>query len=436
MIQPKSVWKALAALAAVVAAFTITFVWPEQNGLDIDIDASPRAQAARQRQPYDLTQLQVLNRAILEVKESYVDPSRVRPKRMLLAGLNAIQRSVAPVLVHYRDGARQLSVQVNGKRKQFPVYDVQSPWSLAGRFRQVFAFLQRHLRDEDVELRNIEYAAVNGMLRTLDPHTVLLTPDVFEDMQANTRGEFGGLGIVISIRDGHLTIIRPMPNTPASRAKLQRYDRIVKIGDESTLNMPLTDAVERLRGAPGSSVTVWVRSKGTKGYGAPKRVDLVRAIIHIDSVKSRMLQGGVGYVKIVNFQGNTYEDMRRALAALHRKKMKSLVLDLRDNPGGLLDQAVRMADTFLSSGTIVTTSSNDPNERDEKFARPEGTEPHYPMVVLINGGSASASEIVAGALKNHDRALVIGQSSFGKGSVQVLHNFSDGSALKLTIAQY
>ncbi len=433
----RRIWKPLLAVVAVAAAFTVTFVWPKQNGLDIDIDGSARARAARNRDPYDLTQLQVLNRAILEVKEHYVDPERVRPKRMLLAGLNAIQRSVPPVLVDYREDEAKLNVQVKEQKRTFAVSDVNSPWRLAKRFREVFGFLQSNLGDEDVELRDVEYAAVNGMLRTLDPHSVLLTPDIFEEMQMSTRGEFGGLGIVISIRDGHLTIIRPMPNTPASRSKLKRGDRIVKINDESTLNMPLSEAVDRLRGPPGSKVRIWISRKGSgSAYSAPRRVQLERAVIHIDSVESRMLADRVGYIKINNFQGNTSDDMHRALTELHGKGMKSLVLDLRDNPGGLLDQAVRVTDTFLTRGTIVTTSSNDPSQRDEKFATAENTEPDYPMVVLINGASASASEIVAGALKNHDRALVVGEQSFGKGSVQVLYNFQDSSALKLTIAQY
>ncbi len=427
-------WKPVVALAAVLVAFTITFVWPQRNGLDIDIDGSSRAQAARNREPYDLTALQVLNRTILEVKDHYVEPERVSPQRMLLSGLNSIQRSVAPVLVHYQDGADELEVQVNDQRRRFAVTDVNSPWALANRFKEIFAFLQDNLQGEDIELQDVEYAAVNGMLRTLDPHTILLTPDVYEEMRMSTRGEFGGLGIVISIREGHLTIIRPMDNTPASRAGLERGDRIVKINDESTLNMPLSEAVDRLRGAPGSQVTVWVVRPGQ--WTQPRRFQLTRAVIHIESVESRMLGDNVGYISIQNFQGNTYEDMRRSLAQLHRQGMRGLVLDLRDDPGGLLDQAVRVADAFLTSGTIVTTSSNDPSQRDEKFAREDGTEPNYPMIVLVNGGSASASEIVAGALKAHDRALVVGERTFGKGSVQVLYDFSDGSALKLTIAQY
>ena len=436
----RTLWKPLLALGAVAAAFFITFAFDDPNGLDFDIDGSSTARAARGQDPYDLTQLQVLNRAILEVNDHYVEPERIDHRRMLLAGLNAIQRSVAPVIVRFdptEEGASELQVQVNDRVQTFQTADVNSPWKLAGRFREVFAFLQANLGDEDVELRDVEYTAVNGMLRTLDPHTVLLTPDVFEEMQMSTRGEFGGLGIVISIRDGHLTVIRPMPGTPAERAGLQRNDRIVKINDESTLNMPLSEAVDRLRGPPGSPVSVFVRRRNERGqWGNPQRVNLVRAVIHIESVEHRMLGEGVGYISINSFQGNTHDDLRRALADLHRQDLRGLVLDLRDNPGGLLDQAVRIADTFLTSGTIVTTSSNDPRQREEKFAHAEGTEPDYPMAVLINGASASASEIVAGALKNHDRAVVIGQRSFGKGSVQVLNNFQDGSALKLTIAQY
>lgn len=431
-------WKPILGLLAVLAAFTLTFGWPRQNGLEIDIDTSPRAQAARLKDPYDLTKLQVLNRTVLEVKDHYVEPGRLEYQRMLLAGLNAIQRSVPPVLVDYEEGHSTLRVHVNGADQEFAIHDVDSPWALTDKFRQIFAFLQKHLQDEaDLDLREVEYAAVNGMLRTLDPHTVLLTPDIFEEMQTSTRGEFGGLGIVISIREGHLTVIKPMEGTPAYRAGLQRRDRIVKINEESTLNMPLSEAVNRLRGMPGSKVTVWIRRKGAQNsWGPAKRVELTRAVIHIESVEHRMLKSSIGYIKINNFQGNTHQDLRQALRMLHRKKLQGLILDLRSNPGGLLDQAVRVADTFLESGPIVTTSSQDPRQRDEKFARKVGTEPDYPMIVLINGASASASEIVAGALQNHDRALIVGQQSFGKGSVQVLYNFQDGSALKLTVAQY
>ncbi|MDB4975783.1 MAG: Carboxyl-terminal protease [Myxococcaceae bacterium] len=430
-------YRPLLAVAAVLVAFGVTFVWPLENALDFDIDRSPRAQAAKQADAYDLRRLRVLSRVILKVKDAYVEPKRVDPRRMLLSGLNAIQRSVAPVLVHYHDGDPKVEVQLYDKKAEFRVDDVTAPWQLTERFKAIFGFLQDNLREEDLELRDVEYAAVNGMLRTLDPHSVLLTPDVYNDMRTSTRGQFGGLGIVIALRDGLLTIMRPLPGTPAERAGLLKQDRIVKIDEEATLNMPLDEAVKRLRGTPGSSVDVWIRREGPQGFQKPKKFKLTRAIIHLDSVESRMLSGGIGYIKISSFQGNTFDDMERSLAELHRQPMKGLVLDMRDNPGGLLEQAVKVADAFLTTGTIVTTSSNDPSQRDEKFATREGTEPNYPMVVLVNGGSASASEIVAGALQNHDRALVVGQTTFGKGSVQLLYDFpDDGSALKLTIAQY
>ena len=260
-------WKPLLGLVVVLAAFTVSFGWPIQNGLQIDIDTSPRAQAARQKTPWDLTKLQVMNRVIHQVNDDYVDPKRIDHQRMMLAGLDAIQKDVAPVLVHYQDGAETLKVQVNSRQSEFAIQDVSSPWELAGRFREVFAFLQEELKNEDdLELSEIEYTAVNGMLKTLDPHTVLLPPEMFAEMQTSTRGEFGGLGIVISIRDGHLTVIRPIEDTPASKAGLQRGDRIVKIDDESTLNMPLNGAVTRLRGKPGSKVTIFIRRENKAGY--------------------------------------------------------------------------------------------------------------------------------------------------------------------------
>jgi carboxyl-terminal processing protease len=425
-------------VVALAGAFCVTFVWPRQNGLDFDIDTSPRAQAAKKRLPYDLSQVRVLKTVIAKVNQNYVEPQRISYHTMLLAGLNAIQRAVAPVIVHYEANQKTFKIQVNNEQAQFRADDVDSPWALTWRFQEVFKFLQdKLLPDEDVKLREVEYASINGMLRTLDPHSVLLEPEEFSEMQLSTKGEFGGLGIVISIRDGQLTVIRPMEGTPAYVAGLKRGDRITNINDESTLNMPLEEAVSRLRGAPGSSVSVWVIREGSKGWPKPKRYDLVRAVIHIESIESRMLDGGIGLVRLKSFQSNTCDDLQSALQRLHGQNLRGLVLDLRDNPGGLLQQAVCVADLFLSRGTIVTTSSNDPEKSERKLAHAEGTEPDYPLLVLANGGSASASEIVAGALKNHDRALIVGERTFGKGSVQVLYNDdSDGWALKLTIAQY
>jgi carboxyl-terminal processing protease len=434
----KSRWiKFLVLCSVVVAAFCITFIWPKQNALDFDIDSSPRVQAARARLPYDLSQVRVLKAVITRINQDYVEPQRVVPRKMLLAGLNAIQRSIAPVMVQYRNSENEFTIQVDNKKREFRASDVNSPWALTWRFQEIFKFLQEHLEDQDVKLRDIEYTAVNGMLQTLDPHSILLKPEEFEEMQLNTSGEFGGLGIVISIRDGQLTIIRPMPRTPASNAGLKAGDRILKIDEESTMNMPLEEAVKRLRGEPGSNVAVWVVREGAHGWTKPKRFDLERAVIHIESVESQMLAGHIGLLRIKSFQSNTCDDAKQALSNLHRDKMRGLILDLRDNPGGLLQQAVCIADEFIASGTIVTTASNDPEKQERKLAHAEGTEPSYPMIALVNGGSASASEIVAGALQSHDRALIVGQKTFGKGSVQELYSDeTDKWALKLTVAQY
>jgi carboxyl-terminal processing protease len=282
-------------------------------------------------------------------------------------------------------------------------------------------------------VQDVEYAAINGMLSTLDPHSLLLKPETYNEMKLSTRGEFGGLGIVISMVKGVLTVMNPMKDTPASLAGIKACDQILKIGEESTVNMTLTQAVARLRGAPGSKIDITVLRQG---WDKPVRKTLTRAIIKVPSITSRLLPKKVGYVRLSSFQNNSYEDLREHLDRLKEKGMKALVLDLRGNPGGLLDQAIKISDAFIDSGTLLTTVGFGGKQREEKRATAEGTEPRYPMAVLVSSGSASASEIVAGALKNLDRAVVIGTRTFGKGSVQVLYDNDDGSALKLTIAQY
>jgi carboxyl-terminal processing protease len=302
----------------------------------------------------------------------------------------------------------------------------------------VFAFVQDGLQGTDVDLRDVEYAACNGMLHTLDPHSVLLPPDAYKEMNLTTQGQFGGLGIVISIRDQQLTVMNPMPGTPAGKAGLRKYDRIVKINNESTLNMGLNEAVNHLRGVPGTKVTVWIHRDWPDGWQGSHPFELTREVIHVASVDHKLLDGGIGYVRLKQFQQNTTSDLQSALADMkHGGELKGLVLDLRGNPGGLLDQAAKVVDTFVSDGPIVATVGNPSEGREEKDAHGEGTEPNYPLVVLVNGQSASASEIVTGSLKNHERAVVVGETTFGKGSVQlVFPDLPDKAALKLTIAQY
>lgn len=429
-------WRLLLSALAIVAALLLSFFTTGRSGIHADLDNSRQAEAARAEDPSD-----IFHRALREVTQRYAEPERIDYRRMFLSGLNAIQRSVAPVMVDYHEGDDRLQLRAHDAEQSFAV-NLESPWQLTSQLEEVFVFLEESLAEDDVELDNVRYTAVNGMLRTLDPHTILLTPDVFEEMRVHTQGVFEGVGLSISIVEGNLTVIKPLPGTPAEEAGMRPYDRIVTIAQESTLNMPLTEAVDRLRGEEGSIVNVEVLRRNNDGeYPGPRiRVPLRRARIQLDTVESRRLEGNIGYVKIHSFRERTAEQLREALSALETDgQLRGLVLDLRDNPGGLLDQAVAVSDMFLESGPIVTTSSSDPREDERSFAQNDTgdrDEPTYPMVVLVNGSSASASEIVAGALKNHDRAMVIGQRSFGKGSVQVLSGFPDGSALKLTVAQY
>ncbi len=409
------------------------------EGLAPAIAANNTAMAGQPTAPYDLTELKVVNEVVKKVRERYVDPKRVRPREMLLSALNYVQREVAQVIVLHEENAPTVKVRVDTQEREFRVDNVQGPWDVTARLRDVFGFLQDNLRNTDVNLRDVEYAACNGMLHTLDPHSVLLSPDAYKEMNLSTSGQFGGLGIVISIRDQMLTVMNPMPGTPAGRAGLKRYDRILKINGESTLNMGLTEAVNHLRGMPHSKVTIWVHRDGPEGWTAVKPFELEREQIHVASVEHRMLEGAdhVAYIRIKQFQQNTADDLVEALAELKKTgELKGLVLDLRGNPGGLLDQAAKVADTFIADGPIVTTVN--PSEgRDEKVAHDDGTEPNYPVALLVNGSSASASEIVAGAMKNHDRAVLVGETTFGKGSVQLIFtDLPDKSALKLTIAQY
>jgi carboxyl-terminal processing protease len=289
---------------------------------------------------------------------------------------------------------------------------------------------------EEVPMKKLIYGAINGMLASLDPHSGFMPPEMYKEMKIDTRGEFGGLGIEITIRDGVLTVVSPIEDTPAYRAGLQAGDQILKIEDKFTKDMGIMDAVKLMRGPKGTKITITIMRDS---FEKPKEFTLVREIIKIRSVKARNLQDGIGYVRITQFQERTADDLHGALTALHEENegaLTGLILDLRNNPGGLLDQAVRVSDTFLSEGLIVYTEGREEGSRMKFTAHPKDTEPPYPMVVLINGGSASASEIVAGALKDHKRAVIMGTQSFGKGSVQTIIPLSDDSGLRLTTARY
>ena len=301
-------------------------------------------------------------------------------------------------------------------------------------FSDVIELIEKNYVDP-VETKDLIQKAIQGMVHSLDPHSSFLPPEAFEELKVDTKGEFGGIGIVITIQKGVLTVISPIEGTPAYKAGVMAGDRIIKVDGEPTQDLMLWQAVKMMRGPKGTTVVITVAREGT-----PKPIDfkLVRDIIPIESVKSVVLKPGYGYVRISNFQENTSADLENMLKALESKDggLKGLVLDLRDNPGGLLDQAIEVSDVFLESGEIVSIKGRLKRHTKNYRAHPNKAKQNYPLVVLINGGSASASEIVAGALQDQKRALILGTTSFGKGSVQTVESLRDGYGLKFTIARY
>ncbi len=411
----------------------------------------------------DLSTLKIFNQVVLLVKDNYVDPRRIHPKEMMTAALDYVQRTVADVIVdnnvlqangelgHGAPDSGHVRVTVGAASKDFDVSDVDTLWKLSFRLKDIFSFMQGHLSKTD-KTKDIEYAAVAGMLSTLDPHSVFLTTESYHEMKLQTKGEFGGLGFVISMKDSNLTVVHVLPNTPAKRAGIKAKDRVIKIEERSTVNMDLNDAVSKLRGKPGSKVHITV---ARASWPQPHRLELTREEIPIQSVFSKLLESelprpdgtpGKSYVagvKIKNFQSNTARDLLLAIADMRQQAkekggaLSGVVLDLRGNPGGLLEQAIQVTNVFVDKGTIVTTVGLSDKLREAKKAHagPE-VERDIPLAVLVDSGSASASEIVSGALKNLNRAVIVGRPTFGKGSVQVLYDFADDTALKLTIAQY
>jgi carboxyl-terminal processing protease len=301
-------------------------------------------------------------------------------------------------------------------------------------FSNILAIVRKNYVEE-VETKNLVNGAINGMLHSLDPHSAFLTPDLYKELQSDTQGRFGGLGIEITVKSGILTVVSPIEDTPAAKAGIKPGDQIFKIEDEFTKDMSLVDAVKKMRGLKGTKINLTIKREGTTDL---IEVGLVRDIIRVQSVRSRNLEPGYGYIRLAQFQERSDRDLQRALEKMAAEKggIRGLVLDLRNNPGGLLTQAVRISDLFLESGMIVYTEGRIEAQRQKYFAQKDGTWNDFPIVVLVNNGSASASEIVAGALQDHKRAVVLGTKTFGKGSVQTILPLDDSSALRLTTARY
>lgn len=300
-------------------------------------------------------------------------------------------------------------------------------------FSNVLSIVQQNYVDEIDTQETIE-GAIKGMLSSLDPHSSFLKPDDFKELQVETKGSFSGIGIEITIKDDMLTVVSPIEDTPAFKAGIQAGDRIIKIEDESTKDMSLIEAVKKLRGQKGSEVTISIHREGATDL---QEYTLVRDVIPIHSVRSNILEPGYGYIRITNFQRNTAQDLQTKIEELQQEgTLKGLVLDLRNNPGGLLDSSVKVVDIFLDEGIIVSTKGRLKDQNMEFSAHSSGKSYNFPIVILINGGTASASEIVAGALQDHKRALILGTQSFGKGSVQTIIPMADGAGLRLTTARY
>ena len=302
-------------------------------------------------------------------------------------------------------------------------------------FTDVIGLIQKDYVEE-TKSKDLIYGAIKGMLETLDPHSAFMPPNMYKEMQEETKGRFEGLGIEITVKDGILTVVSPIEGTPAYRAGVLAGDQIVKIDGEPTNNFTLLDSVKRLRGPRGTKVTITIMREGlTK----PKDFTLVRDVIPVRSVRHELLEKNYGYIRLSQFQEKTDGEFEKAMKALEEESkgtLKGLVLDLRNNPGGLLDQAVKISDRFIESGLIVSVEGRKEDQKMKFFAHPDGNSVRYPLVVLVNGGSASAAEIVAGAIQDQGRGVIVGTQTFGKGSVQTIIPLKDGSGLRLTTARY
>ena len=300
-------------------------------------------------------------------------------------------------------------------------------------FTEVLAHIQKHYVEE-VKTKDLVYGAIRGMLATLDPHSAFMPPDVYKEVQVETKGEFGGVGIQIGIKDNRLTVIAPIDGTPAERAGIKAGDFILKVNEEPTKDMTLVDAVQKMRGPKGTKVTLTIQREGA---AEPMVFVLTREIIKIESVRSKMLDGSIGYIRVTQFQDQTAKDVSAALRKLREQKMQSLILDLRNNPGGLLTSAVEVSEQFVGPNRLIVYIKTREGRKDDYVSHTKEQQPDdYPIIVLVNEGSASASEIVAGALQDWGRAVVVGVQTFGKGSVQTILPLGDGSGLRLTTAKY
>ncbi|MDP7530188.1 MAG: MXAN_5808 family serine peptidase [Candidatus Scalindua sp.] len=364
----------------------------------------------------------------------YGEPDRIKPKEMLTGSLSWLERVIPEVQVNVNDESEEVEILVDKTSKIIDISRIRRLGELYNTLNDVLHFVNEN-KYHEIKAEDIEYAAINGMLAQLDPHSVVFPPKDFTEFKIGTSGKFGGLGMVVGLRDGMLTVISPIEGTPAFRAGLKSGDKIIAIDEDSTINMSLQEAVNKLRGDPSTSVILIVEVKKSQ---TNKTVTLVREIIAIPSVDAKLVDGNIGYIKIRNFQEDTSQSLEEKIAELTTESgtLKGIILDLRNNSGGLLGQAIAVADKFLSSGMVVVTVEPMGKQKIQKAKKSSKDLAKSPLVVIIDAGSASGAEIVAGALKDNNRAVLIGDTSFGKGSIQQLVDLMNGAALKLTVGKY
>ncbi|MGR3317619.1 MAG: MXAN_5808 family serine peptidase [Candidatus Anammoxibacter sp.] len=370
------------------------------------------------------------------VEKLYVYPDKIKPKKMFYNALYRLEKSIPELLVVVNEDSGMVSIKMDNKSIRLDTKNVKNLKDTSSVLKKAFTFIVENKLTEKKSAEDIMYEGLNGMLTQLDPHTVVLPPKDFNEFKIGTSGKFGGLGMVVGIRDGVLTVISPIEGTPADKAGLEAGDQIIEIDGESTINMTLSESVSKLRGKPNTLVTIsLIKYKAAE----PQTISIERKIIKIPTVDDQILEDGIGYIKIRNFQNDTSEALREHIENLKssNKGIRGMIIDLRNNSGGLLDQAIQVADQFIDSGNIVITVGPGGRNKDiQKARKSKFDELDFPIVLLINSNSASGAEIVVGALKENNRGVVIGNRSFGKGSVQQLIELIDGAALKLTMAKY
>lgn len=380
-----------------------------------------------------------INQVLQDLRGDYVDADRLNPEKMLRASLEQLARDIPSVVLKDVQGEplNGFTLQVNKKVQKFSVSRIKTLNDLSNILQTIIIYIKENLVEEK-NFKEIDYTAITGLLSVLDPYTSLLVPKVYTEFQEDIGGNYSGVGMYIGIREEKLQVVSPIFNSPAYRAGLQGKDNILQIDGESTINMSVATASSKIKGPVGTKVKLLIERKS---FEEPKIFEITRASIALKSAKGLELKtkaGRVGYILISRFHEKTASEVAEVLEKLRMSlsDFQGIVLDLRNNPGGILQQAAKVSNKFLKKGVIVTTAGINNKERHVYKARSINTAPNIPIIVLMNGNSASAAEILAAALKQNHRALVIGTQSFGKGSVQQLRKYRDGSALKLTIAKY